>query len=295
VLAALTLTLALAADASARWRVEPATGEVEVGEPFRLVLEVEHEPGTSAAELVPGELALSDAWLLLGREEVRSVAIGARQRSLFTWSLAALEPGERALGEELAGFVLGPAVTRIQAGETRVQVRSVLAEGEDAPRPLAGFEGELGAAPEGSAFPWALVSGLALVVAVLFGWWWARRRRARARPAPLPSPEERLAELAARAAAGEGREGCYALTRFLREHTDRRRQRDRAALTDEEWLAELAGAPELPKSALDELGGVFERAARVKYAGEEPSPWALEETFAGARRALAGLAVEVRR
>ncbi|MEQ1895271.1 MAG: DUF4381 family protein, partial [Planctomycetota bacterium] len=185
-------------------------------------------------------------------------------------------------------------VARIQVGGALVRVASALAEGEDAPRPLTGFEGELGPAPEAGGFPWAIAAGALVVLAALLTFFWLRRRRARGAPAPEATLEERLAALQARAGAGEGREGCYALTRLLREHTDRFRKKDRAALTDEEWLAEVAASLEVPKGAVEELGGVFERAARVKYAGEEPSPWALEETFARARRALAGVGPEVR-
>lgn len=288
---ALLLALLPCLDASARWRVEPAA--VEVGEPFQLVLELEHEAGEALTALVSGELALGDSWLVFGPAESRREG-QARRETRLVWQVASLEPGERSLAEELSAFALGPAVTRIQTGEARVSVTGVLAEGEDAPRALVGGDGELGAAPETPGFPWAILAGALTVLAAPLVFLWLRRRRARVAPSVLRTPEERLAELAARAAAGEGREGCYALTRLLREHTDRFRKKDRAALTDEEWLAEVGASLEVPKGALEELGGVFERAARVKYAGEEPSPWALEETFARARRALTGLGPEVR-
>lgn len=289
--ALLALPLALA-DASARWRVEPAT--VEVGEPFRLVLELEHAADESPAALAPAELVLSDSWLVLGREETRSEVRADGRTSTLAWRVVSLEPGERSLAEDLSGFAFGAGVARIQVGGALVSVASALAEGEDAPRPLTGFEGELGPAPEAGGFPWAISAGALVVLAALLTFFWLRRRRARGAPAPEATLEERLAALQARAGAGEGREGCYALTRLLREHTDRFRKKDRAALTDEEWLAEVAASLEVPKGAVEELGGVFERAARVKYAGEEPSPWALEETFARARRALAGVGPEVR-
>lgn len=281
----LTLVTLLALEGGARWRVEPAA--VEVGEPFELVLELEHGRTQAASALAPAELVLDDSWLVLERRAPRSEAAGEGLRTLLAWRIASLEPGERNLAEALAGFAFGEGVTRIQAGEARVVVRGVLAEGEDAPRPLTGFAGELGPAPGAARSRLALGLALAALVAGAGLAAWARARRRRAPRAPQLDSSERLRELAARAAAGAARDGCYDLTRLLREHVDRLRQKPRAALTDPEWLAELAAAPDVPRAALADLERVFARAERVKYAGESPSLWALEELFGEARRALA--------
>ena len=285
----LALACLLLLDAGARWRVEPAS--VEVGEPFELVLELEHGRDEVAAALTPGTLALDDSWLVLESLPARSAPVGERVRTTLAWRVASLEPGERSLGEALAGFAFGEGVTRIQAGEARLAVRGVLAEGEDSPRPLTGFRGELGPAPAADRDRLVPVLALVALLAALGGgaWGLARRRR-RARVLPPPTLAERLAEVAARAATGAAREGCYDLTRLLREHVDHLRRAERSALTDEEWLRQLAAAPDVPRAVLADLESVFARAERVKYAGEAPSPWALEELFAGARRALAALA-----
>lgn len=283
----LALVCATTLEAAARWRVAPAS--VEVGQPFELVLELEHARGEAVTELVPGELALDDSWLVLERRAPRGEVAGERVRTTLVWSVASLEPGPRSLTEALAGFALGEAVTRIQAGDARLEVRGVLAEGEDAPRPMTGFEGELGPAPREGWSRWQLALALGTLLAALAGGLLLARRRRRAAPVPQPTSAERLAALAAQAAAGAAREGCYDLTRLLREHVDRLRRSERAALTDEEWLDELAAAPDVPRAALEDLRRVFARAARVKYAGEAPSPWALDELFGEARRALAAL------
>ena len=187
VLAALLTVLSLSPlDASARWRVEPAA--VEVGEPFRLVLELEHGAEESLALLVPDELTLSDSWLVLGREETTSDG----RTSTLAWRVVSLEPGERSLAADLSAFAFGEAVTRIQAGGTEVRVTSVLAEGEDEPRPLTGFEGELGAAPATGGFPWVVLSGALFVLAAPLVFLWLRRRRARGAAAREPTLEEQI-------------------------------------------------------------------------------------------------------
>jgi hypothetical protein len=116
---------------------------------------------------------------------------------------------------------------------------------------------------------------------------WRRRGRRPARTPPA-SALERLAELERGLEGERGRQGCFELTRLLRAAADGARARDRSGLTDEEWLAELSASREL-SGAVPELTAVFERAARVKYAGEPASPWALQETFQRARTALAAV------
>jgi hypothetical protein len=292
VLAAILIALGAAEGVTARWRCEPAA--VEVGEPFALVLELEHpaELRASARDLAGGALALDESWVVLSADApVRPPELdaGGAARTRRAWRVASLEPGERALGEMLSAFALPPEVTRIQLGDAVVRVAGVLGPDEDAPRPLrafpSGFADVAAAEERGARWPWA-VGVLALVAlgggaAVV----WVRRRRARPAPAPAVSPLERLAALET-SVAEHARESCFELTRLVRASADRARAQDRAGLTDEEWLAVLGAARVLPADALAELEAVLARAARVTYAGEPASPWALEETFACARSAL---------
>lgn len=291
VLSVLLLTglLAQAGEASARWRCEPA--EVALGEPFELVLELAHPATLSGHELASGELALDESWVVLGEEPVRSVASpGGALTTRRAWRVASLESGARALGEALSRFALSERVTRIQVGEAEVSVRGVLAEGEDAPRPLREFPDDYAgeeATQQGSrARAWFVAAALlAGAVAAFFAW---RRRVRRSASAPPATSLERLAELERGLEGERGGEHCFELTRLLRAAADGARARDRSGLTDEEWLTELAASRELAV-AVPELAAVFERAARVKYAGEPASPWALQETFQRARTALAAV------
>ncbi len=289
-LALMLTSLVAQGEASARWRCEPS--EVELGQPFALVLELVHPAALVGAELAAGELELDESWVVLGAEPVHSEpSAGAGQSTRRAWRVASLEPGTRSLGAALSGFALSERVTRIQVGEAEVRVRGVLAEGEDAPRPLrefpAGFAGgddDVAGAPPGA---WLLG---ALVPFVLGAAWILSRRRARRVAAPSHATAlERLAELERGLSDEHARAGCFELTRLLRGAADGARARDRSGLTDEEWLAELQAARELPAAA-DELAAVLARAARVKYAGEPATPWALQETFQRARAALAALA-----
>ncbi|HEX6885561.1 MAG TPA: DUF4381 family protein [Planctomycetota bacterium] len=278
----------LEGETEARWRCEPEA--VALGEPFALVLELEHAPDVAARALVPAALALDESWVVLASEPLTSAVLAdGRLRTRATWRVAALEPGERSLAESLAGLALGAAVTRIQVGDARVRVAGVLAPGEDAPRPLRGFPEGFAGAPEasggGGALPW-LLGGLALLVLAAVGVLGWRRRRRRA-PRPAPTPLERLRALEeARAGGGER---CYELTRLLRTAGDELARTPRAALTDEEWLAAVHASLEIPRGVVAQLESVFARAARVKYAGESPTDWALQETFVAARGALEAL------
>lgn len=278
--------------ASAQWRCEPS--EVELGQPFELVLELEHAASSAGAELVVGELVLDESWVLLGEEPVRSARAGeGRLATRRAWRVASLEPGTRSLGEALSRFALPEAVTRIQVGAAEVRVRGVLAEGEDAPRALREFPEGFADGTDAADGARGWIYGLgALALLGAGAGWLVRRRRRRAGLAPAPAtPLERLAELERELEGARARDGCFELTRLLRGATDGVRARDGSGLTDEEWLAELEASRALP-AARAELAQVFARAARVKYAGEPATPWALQETFAHARRALAAVGGE---
>jgi hypothetical protein len=258
-----------APDVVARASVTPAT--VEVGEPFELVLELEH-PGGAALPATDELLDLDDAWVVLGGSRAPGEPLAAgRSRTRFTFQVAALEPGARSL----PGLPFGVAPPALD-------VRGVLAEGEDAPRPLRDLRPPP-PAPAAATSPVPWLAGVAALLA--FGglaWWRARRRSV---PAPAPGPLERFAALE-RAADAAARERCLELARLVREATDAHAGRPRAGLSDEEWLAALGehGVPAPDVRA--QLGDVLERCARVKFGGERPTEWALNELVGSARTAL---------
>jgi len=285
-------------EAAARWRCEPAA--VEVGQPFDLVLELVHAPETSPGGLLQGEPAFDDTWVVLERRPARTLERGERSlTSAITWSVASLEPGQRDLGAALAAVSLAQEVKTIQVGGALIAVRGVLAPGEEAPRPLREFPERFGTPGETSTGRAGLLAALGVALITLLAVFvaWRVRRTRGAHFAPALSPLDRLGELERRSepegspsqATQRTRDGCYELTRLLRETTDRARSKNRSGLTDDEWLAELRASLEVPVPAVDELGAVFERAERVKYGGQPTTTWALKETFARARSALQSL------
>jgi len=290
-----------ASDASARWRCEPAA--VEVGQPFELVLELVHAADASAFALLQGEPAFDDSWVVLARQPERQLERGAQSTtSEIRWSVASLEPGPRDLSAALGAVAFSEDVKSIQVGAARVDVSGVLLPDEDEPRPLREFPEHFGTAGDAAASPvWPWVAAAAALGSLALWIAFVRRRRARAaRPAAELSPLERLGELERRSGSPDPalpasqsseplRQGCYELTRLLRDVADRARSKNRSGLTDEEWLAELKASLDVTSGAVEELGAVFERAGRVKYAGQAATPWAVQETFARARSALQAL------
>jgi len=295
----------------ARWTCRPET--VELGQPFELALEIEHGPEIPAGELLQGELALDDSWVLLAGPEqgpLRGPGVsgqapgdGGRIGTRRVWRLASLEPGSRDLAPTLSSLALDARVGRISTAEAHVEVRGLLAADEDAPRPLRGFPSDF--VPEdarraaGAAWPlWGGLGALAAVLAAGLLRWRAARRVAPAEPGPL----ERLGELEQgleRVGAGPT---CYELTRLLRRSADRLRARPAAraseaapassagtageGLSDEEWLERLAASHDLPRAAVEELERLLHETSLVKYGGLNPTSWALQEIFRRARTVL---------
>jgi hypothetical protein len=152
---------------------------VEVGEPFELALELDHPVGASAFSLGGAELELDDSWIVLDRQrEAPRLAPDDDRRRITrrTWTVASLEPGTRMLADALSVLVSDPAIASVDASRTAVEVAGLLAEGEDAPRPLRGFPEGFGQATEPRPSPWRWA---ALGAAALF----ARRGGAGARAA----------------------------------------------------------------------------------------------------------------
>jgi hypothetical protein len=275
---------------AARAACEPAT--VAVGEPLRLSLEVEHDAGSDVRALLAQPLDLDASWVLLEREiepPRPDPAHPGRSLSRAVLSIASLEPGPRSLAAQLASAFHDQRLASFDASGAHVEVTSVLAEGEDSPRPLRGLPADFGAAAAGGGRAWTvwLLAGLAALVVLAAGALVLSRRGRRARRA---APADPLAELAgfaplSGAPAAVLRERACGLARFLRATVDRRLGRDLAGRTDGEWLRALEAAAVSP-ALLEGLGAFYARTESIKYAGVEPSEWALGELVASARRAL---------
>ncbi|MFN0007700.1 MAG: hypothetical protein ACKVXR_07315 [Planctomycetota bacterium] len=270
------------AEITARLRTEPA--EAQVGEPVLWILEVEH-PAGAAVRLPETDPIPDDGWVLL---EPRRV-VGGQEITRATWSVLSLEPGDRALPAFAVQVESNGVARSIEVESSTLAVRSALEAGEDAPRPIRGFH----EAPEhvsGRGF-WLWLAALALLGAALFLW---IRIRSRKRPpaVALPAPLERLAELSRQIQEDpeSGRKTIYALTRLLRESSDRLLGEDRAALVDPDWAALREADERLPLGARTTIARILRDAERVKYALHAPTRFALEALLADARNALEALA-----
>jgi hypothetical protein len=277
---------------TATLRAEPA--EVEVGQPMRWILEVEHPPG-AAVRLPDVDPIPDDSWVLLEPRRVVRVPGGASETTRATWSVLSLEPGERAL-PAIAVQVEADGVARsIEPDAPAVAVRSALAAGEDAPRPIRGFHAAPGTGP-GRRLAIAIGALVLLLAAALL----VLRRRARRKPAAARAPTslERLAELARSSTAAiaedpaAGRAAIYALTRLLRESVDRRLGEDKAALVDVDWAALRESDERLPSGSRGSIARILREAEPVKYAQHAPTRFALEALLGDARNALEALEAE---
>jgi len=265
-------------------RVSPAAAAV--GEPIEVVCDVTHPASVLPKPLEP-ELDPSAPWVFLdAHREPIDGAQGAASR--LTWRFAGFEPGSAA----------PPAVEyawRDAAGEQRatvavdpVELAGVLAADEDAPRPLLSFR-ELPATDveRSSALPALALAALALLVFAAGFALERRRLRRRAPPPAVDAPAERLAALRASTAAPRARH--YELTHLVREAFDRRAGADRRGLSDEEWARALAGEAGVATAARAAAEDVLSGARGPKYAGEQPTEFALRATFERAEAALRAL------
>ncbi len=277
-----------AARVEARWVVEPRNPAV--GQPATCTLVVGRPRGVEVQERT-ADLDLDDSWVVLDAR--RPVALPdpvdeGRVVVRRSWEVASLEPGLRELPAFELEYVDEGVARRLRVRGPELDVRGVLAEGEDAPRPLRGYR-DVDSLPE-PVSPWPGLAGLAVLVAAAGALAWRRRRPRRPAEAPREDPLAWVAELEARPpeAPEAVRDAHYRLTRAVRERADERRGVARAALTDDEWLA--AAVAEVADERREDLRRLFEGAARVKYGGERPTPYAVRETIGRGRAVLEALA-----
>ena len=269
-----------------RAELELGAGPVVVGDSVELVVRLQHPAGVHY-ELVPEGFDYS--WVLLSRGGAVTTTAGEVSETTYRLTLCSLEAGERELPAPVFHNQSGTPVSVALAPLPTLSVRGVLAETEDAPRPIIGFM-EPTAADGGLSWGWIV---LPLLVCIALALWIARRRRARSTPgAPLPTPEQRLAVLEASDLGAAGEPSFAAnlhveLTGLVREHFDLRAGGGRASLTDDEWLA--AAALEFSEQQRVALHALFLESREVKYGGATPTHWALQESLAAARRVLTGV------
>ncbi|MDF1797640.1 MAG: hypothetical protein P1V81_00560 [Planctomycetota bacterium] len=235
-----------------------------------------------AEQLEPTFAVLEESPVVITRE---ATELGARLVAERSWRLVALEPGSFDMPLPVGTAPLAPDGRRLVVG-------GVLGEDEDVARPAAGFLEVPELEAPGSGARWSTVQLAAVGIGtsgVLAGAVLLLARRRRASSLTQTPPAERLERLAALAVVGSGATPAeltaahYGLTAILRRGLVgvHRLGRSRIArsLTDAEWAAGLP--PELA-----DAGALFEDCARVKYAGEAPTAWALSERLGRARRLL---------
>ncbi len=277
---------------SAELVLDPA--KAEVGEPVRCLLEVRHPDG--ARPRLAGEgLVLDPTWVLFeerGRLTEPNPARPGGAISRFEWSLASLEPGSRELGELAVELEVAGEIQRVSPPPARLEVASLIGEGEIGPHGLMGFR-EVSEPERGAALLLAKVAGglILATAALLLILRWRRRRAARAPAEELgPDPLEELRLLASDLPRDpeDVRELHFALTRLVRAAGDRRRASDRSGLTDEEWLAGIADDGLSPR-VQEGIRALFDACEAVKYGSEDPSPFAVRENLERARELCASL------
>lgn len=266
----------------ARLRAEPV--EVEVGEPCSLILEVEH-PGGVSVKLPETDPIPDDSWVLL---EPRRVSRAGQ--TIATWRVLSLETGERKLPSIQVDVVEAGGVRKIDVEAGTLTVRSALAAGEDAPRPMRGFRPPPAGAAAGRGRLLLAGGVLLAVLAAAFLLW----RRARRKPVPVPAPTalDRLAVLGAAVAEDPeaSRRAVYQLCRLLRESVDGFLGEDRAALPDSEWSARTEPDERVPLGVRRSIAGVLRDSERIKYALHAPTRFAFEKLLADSKSALEALA-----
>lgn len=277
---ALLFLLALAGvdGPSARWSL--SVPSVQVGEPFELVLSNTEEARVLAHSSPEPALELDGSWAVL---EERS-----RPWSR-TFVVLSLEPGRR----ELPRGALSASAIQFGLEWTPealvLDVAPALAANENAPRPMRGLRA-LPAREVPSRAHWAWLGLCGVLAAASLGLvlWLRAARAGRRAESVAPDPLERLERLGASLARAEGDAlvaGHHELAGLVRERATCERSFG-AALTDEECLAHLATSARVSPEERDRCARLFSRLARVRFGGERPSSFAVDEALREARSVL---------
>jgi hypothetical protein len=276
--------------------VEPRA--LQVGQPATLVLEVQR-PERLAVELPALEPGVHASWVVteaLGVERSRDPARPGLVVERARWRAFALEGGAELPALEIA-WKEGEAAARARAEVVAApSVAHALDEGEDAARPVTGWR-EPVAWTAGVRRLGLGLAALGLAAIALGAWLGLRRRRRRARAAIPADPIAQLAQLEARwrAEPAAGRARLYELTHLVRAAVDAHAGRERAALDDAAWIEAARGDPDLGEGRHESVRALLARCERFKYAGEEPTRFAVDESLAAARALLATIDARAQR
>lgn len=274
--------LALVAEPEVSVRVEPAT--LAMGEPFVVTVDVVHDRGDAPRF---GPLELEEGWWQERPRRVLTLPLDdapGRALTQARYFLAGYVPGEHELALPPARITGGVAARTLELEPARLEIRGELAEGEDAPRPLAGFRPPPPARTPASRLVLGLLSaGLALGLGLLgVGVYRWRQEREPTRRTPARSALDELLALDPSEAV-RAREAFALASRALREGIDAELGEHLDGLTDEEWIARRGTGT----ARLARVAELLRSAERVKYAQEVPTRFAVEELREATRAALA--------
>lgn len=269
--------------------------EAEIGQPVTWSLIVEHPRG-GTVRLEHDARSPFDStdgrrrWVELSERRRTVVPIGdARTRTTFAWTVAALDSGERTLSGLRVAVELPDRVVSRAVEDATLLVRAALAEGEEQPRPLAGFRPAPPGA-DGRASRWILP---ALILATVAALAFVVRRRWLS-PIVLPDRDDPLDELEALAesmtdAPGSAAELGYDLSHLLRRATDTTLGEPRSPLTDAEWASQVEQDERLPATLREPLVSLVRDLEPLKYGGTRPTRFAMKDFLARAREPLTDL------
>lgn len=266
-----SLLLACCLASEIRASLTPTPREVAVGEPVLWKLEI---AGAADTQFEVEEREAPPLWVALERPQQLRRADGLSME----WKLMALEAGEHTWPAPNIRWSQAGASGTVVCESTALVVRAELAAQEDAPREL---RQELHSAPAVSSSSWPLAGAAAALVALGAGAiYWKRRSRRRVE-IPVLSAWEQAERWRAQVHAGEldARTSLFQLTRLVRQTLDARTGQPLAALTDEQWV----GNAQLEPNQRAALAAWLRALEAIKYAGSEPTRFALDEHFAQAQ------------
>jgi len=286
----LFITLSAFAAGQGEVRYGPLQVAASIGEAIVWELSAEYRNG-EAPELGHHELDLDSSWVLIdGPLQVREHG-DTRSVTRWKWTVLSLEAGERRLPSL---SLLGADGNPFEVVSEALKVSPELAPAEDAPRPLAGFQGVRD--ERATVRPVHIIGLTALVVALFSTLTYLRKRRAPA-PEPPPNARARIRELRA-LDMGESSvtRAMYfelsSLVRFAVERHLENRPQELLGLTDEEWLEFVHVHGQLEEALYAQLALFFSACARVKYGLQTPTKFLRDETLTTAETIVEAVAAE---
>ncbi len=281
--AAFFLVASLRPQVVAVLRAEPP--QAQVGEPIRLVLEVER-PAGATVRLPDVDPIPDDSWVVLdGKKLERSDPT----RVVASWRVMSLEAGDRKLATLSVDEETPEGTRKIEVQSDAIHVLPALAEGEDAPRAMRDFrDAPPNAAGRGRLALLAIAAVVVLAIALAI-----RRRAKRRKVVPVAEAValDRLALLEKRVADDpeSARGTVYDLSRLLRGSVDAFLAEDKASLVDADWATAIEADERVPLGVRRASAKLLHDSERIKYALQSPTRFALQDMLASARNALEAL------